>query len=159
MSRWAIIYIIPILFGELWIKRRCGNGNDGRDAVSDMARLLGLRSAAVFANVERAFQPCRAVVGAIDAGRPRVFRVHGEKAGSDGGLSFWNCLYLNSGLKVQVRYERTGDGGVAFHYRAYRSPTPAEFEESRAVMAEIVRWCGLELQNPPAADPPIEAKE
>lgn len=85
--------------------------------------------------------------------------MHGEKAGSDGGLSFWNCLYLNSGLKVQVRYERTGDGGVAIHYGAYRSPTPAEFEESRAVMAEIVRWCGGELRNPPAADPPIEAKE
>ena len=74
-------------------------------------------------------------------------------------MSFWNCLYLNSGLKVRVRYEPLDDGGIGIRYYSHRNPTPAEFAESRAVMAEIVRWSGGELRNPPAADPPIEAKE
>ena len=73
-------------------------------------------------------------------------------------MSFWNCLYLNSGLKVRVQYEPLDDGGIGIRYYSHRNPTPAEFAESREVIAEILRWKGGSLKDPPADQPIVDVK-
>jgi hypothetical protein len=69
-------------------------------------------------------------------------------------VSFWNCLYLNSGLKVHARYEPAENKAIWVYFSSWRSPTAAEIAEGRAVLDAIMSWKGLPVIDLPAAEPP-----